>query len=141
MSKYNTLFTRPPFLIKRRRQPGPDAETTKSIQEPTSSPLQRGWQPTSCKRLELLGRRLYSTAQMGQEESDRVKGYGIVEIKNTESLEGNVHIFTEDFPDFIKVYLEKTRIDYGIFHIMQKNMSGKWIEITEDKQEQNISFA
>ena len=141
MSKYNTLFTRPPFLIKRRRQPGPDAETTKSIQEPTSSPLQRGWQPISCKRLEILQRRLYSTAEIGKEESDRVKGYGIVRIEETEQLNGNIHIFTEDFPDFIKVYLEKTRLNWGIFHIMQKNMSGKWIEITEDIQEQNISYA
>ena len=56
-------------------------------------------------------------------------------------MEGKIHIFTEDFPDFVRVYLEKTRINYGIFHIMQKNMSGKWIEITEDTTEQDVSFA
>ena len=142
MPRYDILFNRPPKLIKRGTSPRERQEN--QIQEQNqqnASPLKQGWQPITCKRLELFGRRLYSTSKIGKEQSDRVKGYGIIKIEQTAQMEGKIHVFTEDFPDFIRVYLEKTRVNYGIFHIMQKNMSGKWIEITEDNTEQDVSFA
>lgn len=110
------------------------------ILNPLDSSLQK---ITDQEQLMRLGYLLISKQKVTSDGGDRIKEYMVIkkgqwdwikELKETNPIK------LQEFPEFIRVYKQKSSPTFGRWLIYEKSMEGKWIRIFRSEVPQRINL-